>query len=759
MNVLHYVRMALFLVPGLLLAQTWTYNPPAYPAVCTNPAVVGEWTMDYAAATNRALAEGKNLYLLVTGSTWCPDCDGLQRQVMATPEMKAFMEGSDAYWVWLDLPSRRATNAVHYGWLCHTNTGLYTLEQSEAILARNRRLEFIYGSIKNYRSPGTINMPTLIVCRPDGTYQGEAAHYRQWTNVTAEIFINKIRRIWNDDAWDVQDNLVPGKSDDTVQSATPLAEIGETVTRQSHTLSPTDSADWYVFNAQPGKTYSFSAEGRLLNGQAALPTGWVTVELFTQTNATALPVAAVSGRLGEGQAVSWMLNQTLPITGYVKVSGTFTKVAGYAFAYNRFTAAPSPDTNTNQVPQTISIKGAEGAVIDVSDSSRMTGVLTFSVTKSGLLTAKYRTMKRTVVFSTRNFWSSFDKYGVLTAVITKGNYTLEIQMPGMDELYARVIDPEYANPLSARLFISPWSTLNEATAYEGYYTVVLASEAVSGKLAPTGYSYMTILLKAKSAKTGTATYAGKLADGTAFSGSSVLQPLNDGTAQLIVFARNGKHKLAGLLSITADAESARWANPRMVSACRGVVPYWTHDTGYDATSFDMTLDVFGGYYSNEDSLLEFYEMYSGKGAMYLTASGNVPESGTYGVATELPLLPLAVTDSSLAIPMGTDNPTRARMSFTKRTGFFRGSLRIPFATSGGKSKNVSAQFAGVLLPGWVGGERCDLGCGPVDEDLPSKPFGMGTYWFKDFLTVETGNGNVMVPFNAGYPLIIEKAAE
>lgn len=139
--------------PLLALAGEWRYTPPAFPVVCTNPAVPGQWTMDYETATARAQVERRDIYLLFTGSTWCPDCDTLQHQVMSTPQMQAYMETSDSYWVWLDLPSRRATNAVDYGWLCHTNTELFTLVQSETILARNRRLEAVYGAVKGYRTP------------------------------------------------------------------------------------------------------------------------------------------------------------------------------------------------------------------------------------------------------------------------------------------------------------------------------------------------------------------------------------------------------------------------------------------------------------------------------------------------------------------------------------------------------------------------------------------------------------------------------
>jgi len=749
MKMLHTVGLALFLMPGLLLAQTWTFTPPAYPAVCTNPAVVGEWTMDYATATNRAQTEGRNLYLLVTGSTWCPDCDTLQRQVMATPEMHAFMQASDAYWVWLDLPSRRATNAVQYGWLCHTNTGLFTLEESEAILARNRSLEARYGAIKGYRTPVTLNMPTFVVCRPDGTYQGEVTHYRQWTFVTADFFIHKIRRVWNDDAWDVQDNAVPGRSDDAAPTATALTNIAAAVEQhQDHTLSPTDSEDWYSFAAKPGKVYTFAAQGRLLDGQAALPAGQVNVEVFVETNDAAVPVAAAYGSPDQPQTVTWSLNQVLPRKVYVRVSGTFAERMGYTFTYGQITVAPPPAS---------SMRNAEGAVINVGDCSRVTGVLSFSVTRSGWATVKYRTSDKTVSFSKKDFWTTFDENGVLTSVFSAGDYQVIIQMPSVDEVYAVVADPDYASPLTASLSTSPWSSANPATSFLGYYTVVLLPETIVGEHAPTGYSYMTILLKSISAKTGKVTYAGKLSDGTGYSGSAVLKPAEDGSAQLVIFARSGKHHLSGLLSIASPEKRERLVNPGAVTACGGIQPYWSNEGAQSETSFGMTLDVSGLFYSRENSLRDYFERYAAGETTVLMASGTVPSSAAYGVATALPFLPLGISGETVKIQPDAPNPTRTRLSVNPATGLFRGSFKIPFEKAAGRTRNVTATYAGVLLPGWEPDEGCDLGCGDTDPGVPEIPFGLGSYHFLDKAPVGIGDGARMVPFNAGYPILIGKA--
>ncbi len=48
------------------------------------------WTDDYDSALKKARAEKKNLLLLFTGSTWCPPCKMLEREVFSTAEFKKF---------------------------------------------------------------------------------------------------------------------------------------------------------------------------------------------------------------------------------------------------------------------------------------------------------------------------------------------------------------------------------------------------------------------------------------------------------------------------------------------------------------------------------------------------------------------------------------------------------------------------------------------------------------------------------------------
>jgi hypothetical protein len=206
----------------------------------------------------------------------------------------------------------------------------------------------------------------------------------------------------------------------------------------------------------------------------------------------------------------------------------------------------------------------------------------------------------------------------------------------------------------------------------------------------------------------------------------------------------------------ANASETYRTHPSAISACGSSEPYWSCDSGYGETCFDIVFDVCGGYYNSADSLLDFYNLYAGTGPMELTAAAEAPESVAYGTATTLPCVALAVSQSALSIPMATDNPTRARLSFTKATGLFRGMCTISFVNELDQTKTLSASYAGVLLPGWAG--DCG-GCGDSEVELPEKPFGMGAYWFRDLVPVEVGSETRAVPYTQGYPMIIQKRVE
>jgi hypothetical protein len=481
-----------------------------------------------------------------------------------------------------------------------------------------------------------------------------------------------------------------------------------------------------------------------------------------QSTSGKITVAKRSGTLPAGiVAKADQTSGGLRLTGVPTKEGTYTavyqvselrgsqKVAGGVVQVTVAVAA----LGTLNEAAADSVSEAEGAVID-SGTRRVVGTLRVSVTQAARMTAKYLTKKGTVTFSGKS-WTACDANGVLTAVLSKGNYGVSVQMTSAGDLSAAVTDPDYSDTLEAELHVPAWSESNPATNYVGYYTVSLSPSTVTGGLAPTGYSYMTVSVRSGAAKTGRVTYAGKLADGTPYSGSAVLQPIDAGQAGFIVFTRDAKHVFAGVLELSAHAAETYKNNPSAVSACGSAEPYWACDSGSDETSFDIALEICGGFYNSGDSLLDYYALYAGTGPMELMATGDVPESDLYGTATALPQVDLAISESALRIPSGTVDSTKTQLSFTKATGVFRGTFRLPFINALSQTQTVSASYAGVLLPGWTG----DCGCGDNEVNLPAKPFGMGSYWFSDRVPVGTAGESRTMSVSRGYPIIMQKVSE
>ena len=94
-----------------LTSSAYEYNvrmpsTAAYPR--WHGAKVGEWTMDYEAARAQAIAEGKGLLLLTTGSWWCPHCEAFEEKVLLdhAVQWRDFIQERGYYLVMLDFPYR-----------------------------------------------------------------------------------------------------------------------------------------------------------------------------------------------------------------------------------------------------------------------------------------------------------------------------------------------------------------------------------------------------------------------------------------------------------------------------------------------------------------------------------------------------------------------------------------------------------------------------------------------------------------------------
>ena len=80
-------------------------------AFCVSAAAPSGWMTDLTKAQAAALKQKKPLFILVTGSTWCPPCKALERNVIS---QKSFQEvvKNGAIGVFLDIPRSGMTPAL-----------------------------------------------------------------------------------------------------------------------------------------------------------------------------------------------------------------------------------------------------------------------------------------------------------------------------------------------------------------------------------------------------------------------------------------------------------------------------------------------------------------------------------------------------------------------------------------------------------------------------------------------------------------------
>ena len=466
-----------------------------------------------------------------------------------------------------------------------------------------------------------------------------------------------------------------------------------------------------------------------------------------------ITVAKRSGRLPDGiRAVYDAAAGGLRLTGVAKKPGEYTA---------RFQVSERRGTQVNGGSVLVTIRvadlssvnsyaaqgfNAEGAVVD-SATQRVTGVVKFSMAKTGRMTAKYRGLNGTVSLSA-NAWSQTSQKGHLEALFTSRTHQLTVALgaDGGIQGWLTPITDDTVVPQAVNFGRVPWNRDVPASAYAGYYTLCLSPQKTGTAVAPTGYSFLTLAMEGAAARNGTVKYAGTLADGTAVSGSALLAAVSDTQGEITVFVEKKNTVLGASLTIDAYAAESYLGWPSSISACGETKAYWTYGNGGTKTGFDMELDICGGYYNSADNLTDHLAMYEGTGAFWLLAEDEVPE-GQFGTASALPLLELETSEQTMKIAPGNQNPTGLRLRLAKKTGIFNGTFKVPFVDATGKIKMITATYRGVLMPGWIG--DCG-GCGPNEEVLPAKPFGVGAYWF---------NARQAVTARRGFPIIIDKAAQ
>ncbi|MCL1856977.1 MAG: hypothetical protein FWF84_04985, partial [Kiritimatiellaeota bacterium] len=403
-------------------------------------------------------------------------------------------------------------------------------------------------------------------------------------------------------------------------------------------------------------------------------------------------------------------------------------------------------------------------------AQRIMGVLSVAVSATGKVSAKYASAPSAAIVFASASWTGIDaEDGALVADMTaKTGHRLVVRLSAEGTLGAAMTHPGDMEAVAIAFAPSPWSAANPAMRYAGYYTVALTPSAkdVTGDedIIPSGHGYMTLSMgNASALRRGRVTYAGKLPNGVAVSGSTTLMPYAGAApddvdaeydyAQLAFFAKKGKELLSGAMLLQADAAATYRDYPRVVYGAKDADSpnggdiakvWWTHAGAIAKDSFDLWYEVYGGYYDKDDDLAAFVAQYeeaygSGPMTLFLAWPSHAP-SEAYGDLTDFPPTgaPLSVTASSLRLQA----PAPFTLSFVRSSGIFKGTFKMGFH---GKS-SVTAKYEGVLLPGWT-----SCGC---DHDILEQPFGLGAYRFPDaILDPATGK---KVPVTRGAPIDLSK---
>ena len=328
-----------------------------------------------------------------------------------------------------------------------------------------------------------------------------------------------------------------------------------------------------------------------------------------------------------------------------------------------------------------------------TEASSIRGVFSLSVSMNGgsvWLTAKAVTQNGSLSFSARG-WDATDADGTKQAAIT---------LPTGETLVLRVRQNRIWGMLSGGSLGSEILALDGSRnrfvdvqdagaqtileTYKGYYTVALppydAIPTGAAQTAPEGSGYLTLTV----GNAGSVRIAGKLADDTSFSHASTLM-LFDGCGPeacvpLFVPLYSRKGWTGGLLWFTPGGKAVVTTDRDLGWFVRWEKP------AEKADGASVLLDAVGGYYGTTAALADHY--------LFSVDTNAVPHAYTGGAAdlliTALPDgIGVTRSGSQLTMTRGTfpvlvggvydysaENSARATLSFTSKTGIFKGSFSL-----------------------------------------------------------------------------------
>lgn len=541
----------------------------------------------------------------------------------------------------------------------------------------------------------------------------------------------------------------------TVKFTVPAYDAGKATATVKMTpdkgVKAVTSANKLVFEVVPEDAPEFAVSELSVSATRYVGVPENTSVAVSYEGASKLSVSKYSGTLPAG--VKWAFaDKKLVFSGMVTAkAGSYTSVFRVSAGKTKgLTVAVTFTVTDVTVPAMAGVQAINPSVaktrtysdITVVNTNTMTiiGLVKVTVPKSGRVSAKYQTATNGTVSLSATAWNrliaSGDDAGTLVAELagTKTatrDYRMTLYAYPTGDIGIEVVDPvqDAADEVVVYIPYRDWSKEHPASDWQGYYTVSMPQIDADDALAK-GAGSMTMKMNTKSAvNAGKFTYAGVYPNGTSFSGTAVLIPLDDeeidekgGTALLPVFRTSSADVLSALLAVVPQTGDAPLR--RVYSLWDRVRSGWMHlEKKSDAWSTVSELDFIGGIYDSSKSLDDCCEQaFQSKDLTFFSILKD--DQHVYLGGTELVTNDFGVTVTDTKI---TAKKTKClKLSFNRSTGIVSGSYKQEIVDLGGELAERTMTYRGVVMQGWGSSTAC-----PCNPDGNEYPFIAGAAWFTD----------------------------
>jgi len=420
---------------------------------------------------------------------------------------------------------------------------------------------------------------------------------------------------------------------------------------------------------------------------------------------------AVTGMTGDGTVIATVASgKTQDMAGNANLASTSTDNVVTFDRSDTYIRPPEVNAGLTQVGSFDGCFYSEDA-FSTGTATSVRGTLSVKVTSlGGKLTAKAVLRKGSLSFKA-GAWTGTADGTCRASMSARGGETLDLyvrQNRIWGTLSGGTVEGALAldgarNRFADRADAGAQALLN---GYRGYYTVSLPAHdgrsLGAADVLPEGVGYLAVTVGSK----GSAKIAGVLADGTKVSQAS----------RLIVFGEDGAcvPLFAPLYSKRGWAGGLLWLDgaTRALVTDRDLGWYvrW-ENPGKGPEGFSMLLDACGGWYGSVPSLAAHYLFTAEVGdAPYAYAGGAADfaaEALPEGLGVTVAGLRLSLDKGAKPVKNADGsysyggNSSMAKLSFTPRTGLFKGSFSLYYDyDSGGRPqhKTVVAPYAGALTP-------------------------------------------------------------